>query len=666
MAVNVITLHIDRWFVETLSAENVRVNFTLHNQGLQLTARADSLKLNDPIGLIFQVEVKCEHVQLNGGQWQCKQGTLAFTHTKLGQKKLAFSLWATPARQHYRIVFRDVKFAKALFSGQFEIKRQQWQLSVSSQQLTLRNIQSALQTYLTSGQKRQLKAWDFGGQIALKAHLAGEGRIFQYVTLEMAAKDINTEDTTGQYVTEGVRLKFKLTAKQQEKDWHWTTMLELLQGQAYAEPVYLDFSQHPITLNARGTVTDSLHYQVSALHLQQGNILQLTGQLTGEQHHVTTVILNLEQSRAKAVYEIWIQPFVSGTVLDNLAVSGELAAKIKMDKSQYRITADLAHVSLQQAEELFRFQDLNGQVGWTSGLQPVDIALNWKSAKIYAIALGPSQLQARVKSSTLHLLRPWQLPVLDGQLDIDQLSLTMDREKPLRWHFSAQLQPISMEKLSMALGWPLLHGQLSGTIPDVRYQVHQITVGGTLHVNLFGGQTLIRDLKLTRPFGVLPQLQANIELKNIDLKTLTQTFDFGEITGKLDGKITHLRLSNWQPVQFDAVFATPEGDKSRHRISQRAVNNLSEIGGGAAGALQRSFLRFFEHFSYQKLGLSCQLRNEVCEMSGVGEAKQGYYIVKGGGFPPRIDVIGYTRRVNWPDLIARLKAVSHSTGPVVK
>jgi hypothetical protein len=164
----------------------------------------------------------------------------------------------------------------------------------------------------------------------------------------------------------------------------------------------------------------------------------------------------------------------------------------------------------------------------------------------------------------------------------------------------------------------------------------------------------------------LPQLYANIELKNIDLETLTRTFDFGKITGKLDGQIYDLRLANWQPVAFDASFYTPQGDESHRRISQRAVNNLSEVSGGASGLLSRSFLRFFENFSYKQLGLSCKLVNDVCEMDGVKPAENGYYLVEGGGMPPQINVMGYTRRVNWPDLLARLKAVSNAEGVVVE
>jgi hypothetical protein len=83
--------------------------------------------------------------------------------------------------------------------------------------------------------------------------------------------------------------------------------------------------------------------------------------------------------------------------------------------------------------------------------------------------------------------------------------------------------------------------------------------------------------------------------------------------------------------------------------------------------LQRGFLQFFEDFSYQKLGLSCRLQNEVCEMNGIEDAKQGYYIVKGGGgLPPWINVVGYTRLVDWSDLIARLSAVRDSEGPVIE
>ena len=92
--------------------------------------------------------------------------------------------------------------------------------------------------------------------------------------------------------------------------------------------------------------------------------------------------------------------------------------------------------------------------------------------------------------------------------------------------------------------------------------------------------------------------------------------------------------------------------------SQRAVTSISSLGGGGgsvSAALQSGFLRFFKTFHYDRLGLSCQLRNDVCLMSGLEPTETGYYIVKGGGLP-RIDIIGNAGRVDWPTLLAQIQS----------
>ena len=97
------------------------------------------------------------------------------------------------------------------------------------------------------------------------------------------------------------------------------------------------------------------------------------------------------------------------------------------------------------------------------------------------------------------------------------------------------------------------------------------------------------------------------------------------------------------------------------------MQNISALGGaGAAAAIQRSFLRFFEQFGYQRIGLTCKLANGVCEMGGIERAPQGYVIVKGGGIPA-VSVIGYNRSVNWRELVERLQRITQqNVKPVVK
>jgi hypothetical protein len=50
----------------------------------------------------------------------------------------------------------------------------------------------------------------------------------------------------------------------------------------------------------------------------------------------------------------------------------------------------------------------------------------------------------------------------------------------------------------------------------------------------------------------------------------------------------------------------------------------------------------------------------------VAPADNGYYLVKGRFIPPRLDVIGYSDRVNWAGLVQQLKQVTHGHAPVVQ
>jgi hypothetical protein len=202
-------------------------------------------------------------------------------------------------------------------------------------------------------------------------------------------------------------------------------------------------------------------------------------------------------------------------------------------------------------------------------------------------------------------------------------------------------------------------------IPAVTYQDGVMAIGGALQLQAFGGAMVVRDLSLERPLGPLPRLSADVDVSGINLDTLTQAFAFGKIQGTLEGHVRALQLEGWKPVAFAAELHTVADDPLPHRISQRAVENLTSLGGGPGGALSRSLLRVFEDFSYDQLGLSCRLRAGVCEMGGLGPAKDGYYIVKGAGLP-RIDVIGYSRRVDWNVLLQRLERVISTQGPVIE
>jgi len=234
------------------------------------------------------------------------------------------------------------------------------------------------------------------------------------------------------------------------------------------------------------------------------------------------------------------------------------------------------------------------------------------------------------------------------------------------------LELVSMPSLTEALGLPGMAGVMSAALPGVRLSPGELVLDGTLAVSVFGGWLQASGLRVREPFGVASHLTGEIEARHIDLAQLTETFSFGSITGHIDADVRGLELSSWRPTAFDARIASIEGDE-RRRISQRAVENLSALGGGGALAVvQRSVLRLFETFGYRELGFRCRLANGVCEMGGLSavsdsgaRADGGFAIVRGGGIPA-LDVIGYNRRVDWSELVARLqRVVAEDVSPTI-
>ncbi|MEO6024147.1 MAG: hypothetical protein ABIP64_13740, partial [Burkholderiales bacterium] len=183
---------------------------------------------------------------------------------------------------------------------------------------------------------------------------------------------------------------------------------------------------------------------------------------------------------------------------------------------------------------------------------------------------------------------------------------------------------------------------------------------------VFDGVVVATNMRLGGALGSAPQLEGTVVMSNLDLDVLTKTFAFGKIKGRIDVALENMLLSNWKPVRFDGRVMSSDGNYPR-KISQQAVQNISSLGGaGAAAAIQRSFLRIFEQFGYKKIGLTCKLRDTICEMGGVVNTPQGYVLVQGGGIPS-ITVMGYNRQVGWEELLARIKAATQSNvGPVVK
>jgi hypothetical protein len=342
----------------------------------------------------------------------------------------------------------------------------------------------------------------------------------------------------------------------------------------------------------------------------------------------------------------------------NLALEG--AATVSLRRAQrawQHVEVDLQPTTLREAR--FGIEGLAGNFVW-SRTAAAESALRWQSARLHDVRLGAAALPLRSEQGGIALRQSVQLDLLGGQLALSRFAW-----RPGTLDAGLALRNLDLRETSRALGWPEFGGTLSGELPALRYAGEVLSFDGGLRLDVFDGRVELMELTLERPFGVAPTLSARIALADLDLKPLTGAFGFGEISGRLDGRVDGLRLVDWQPVAFDADLHTEGTSKEPRRISQRAVQDLSSVGGaGVVAGLQAQVLKLFETFPYSRIGLKCRLANNVCEMAGLDSSNGGYTIVEGSGLP-RITVVGHQRRVDWPVLVARLKAATEGQTPIV-
>lgn len=550
------------------------------------------------------------------------------------------------------------------------------------------------------GQARRLatflpQALPIPDQGVLEGVVSGNGVAteVQKINLEMQLSALAFSDASGLHAADKLRGNIKFSAKRKGGVWQWQGNVAWQAGELYWQPLYLkandckttplatDTSRIPCrnsyALSGSGNFNRKyLKIEQAMVDLQEVGQVQFTANWDVQQGTLQAGTLRGRNLALSKLFEVYTKPFLEKGALAESALYGHADVQGHyFNGALQTLTLGLHEAGIADGAQRFALRGINTDIDWYSD-KVSRATISFSGGALLGATIGAGKWPLNMNGLAFDVPQA-VLPVLDGELNLRDFHLHRETSalgKPCdhctpgwHWQFAATLTPISMDKFSRAAGLPLMLGTLAGRIPNMSYDGDQISADGALLFKLFDGTVVATQLKLKDAFGRAPTLSGNLTMRNLDLDLLTRTFSFGNMQGRLDIDVKNLQLQDWQPQRFDAHVYSSAGNYPR-KISQKAVQNISSLGGaGAVAAIQRSYLSFFKNFGYDRIGWRCLLRNAVCEMGGIRGANKGPYVIIQGGGIPAMTVMGYNRAVSWTELISRVKRVTqNNVKPIIK
>ncbi|WP_457671843.1 hypothetical protein [Thiolapillus sp.] len=594
-----------------------------------------------------KLQLRCPTMEL-GDVLSCADGSLEIAGSPFGPVAGRLA-WRYFDAGHWQLKLKAMRFSRARLLLDLDLTGKRLQIGFNLQDFSL----PLLAKYFPKG-------WALAGNVNIQGGLTLEEAAVTSVQVEASLNGFSYSSEDGLQVGEDLSLRLDVDASKTKDVWQGRMAARLLQGQLYADPFFLEIDEEkPVKLHLQGKLSgDGERLELRRLSADLGAALSLQGEADVDLAAGRLPKLNLHFRAADLgqVYGMMLQPLVIGSALDDLDVSGRMQGELRIVANEPQaLSLVLQQAHVEQKSGQFGLSGVEADIQWRRSGAPQTSRLRWNKGHLYKIAFGALDAVFSARAGEV-ILQPLSLPVLDGRLQLEDFRLGGLLDGELHWQARAELKDIRLGALSQALDWPRLDGSLQASIPRLHYRDAMLGMDGELLVDVFGGRLVVEGLKLEDPLGVAPVLETSVRLHDLDLEQITQAFDFGRIEGSLEGYIRNLQLVAWQVTGFDASLRSPARDRRRHRISQRAIDNLTELGNGASANLSATMLRFFEDFAYERLALKVHLRGAMAELDGVSNPAGGYYIVKGAGLP-RIDVIGRNHKVAWKDLLSRIRDI---------
>ena len=287
--------------------------------------------------------------------------------------------------------------------------------------------------------------------------------------------------------------------------------------------------------------------------------------------------------------------------------------------------------------------------------------LGFSSIASPLITVGATQTDLRFRRGTYGLTDPLRVPLLGGELFLGALTYSRTPGRDPTWRASGEARDFDLAAVMQALGLPPAPGRIGARFHPVWIRGTRMEWNGEINIDAFGGSISFADLQaedLLQPYFSLALERGTIA--SIRLDEMGRTFDFGLISGVLDGSLEHLEFVGGELSRFDLEVGSVKTRGVKQFVDRRAIESIRRVLEGPLGAIEETF---FSRFGYHRFGFQASLDRNVFRLRGEQHTDGREYIMRGRWYQfPRIDIINANpgRDYDWERILHNLRSISAS------
>lgn len=121
---------------------------------------------------------------------------------------------------------------------------------------------------------------------------------------------------------------------------------------------------------------------------------------------------------------------------------------------------------------------------------------------------------------------------------------------------------------------------IGGNFPNIEITPSSIDLTGDIHAHLFGGVIDVDQIGFFDLDTDVPELDFNLDFRDIRLDLLGEWAGFGKMDGLLEGYVRDATFQSWLPTQYELSFDLKKYRKRKISFSPEAMKNFVKVFAG--------------------------------------------------------------------------------------